>query len=596
MGAYLYFKTESNPKEVVDYLFEENQLNKKLEEWDEQTIWLCDSTHLDWVKKNRPDLLEWETAKLGKGELKTSTDMSEKMLQNGYSYEDLAEMWVQIFEELNKRFKMKYYAHSCSLNPDSSYFTLEQMKRITDNGKLLSGKTSKSAHVKELYERYFNLFSEPEKETYDISNFKSQDEVLIENKWRKIIIDHTGKLKVQYDRPWERDPLEKVLDKIENYRKFVPKIRYGGAVCDVESYILNDNAELIYLEIVGNENMVKSISAVLMQGRTAMDGCQIEASFGFFKVNKGGNRRKITGIDSGMAHAIVYHSPSIADTNFSVLIGRDKDELLNSFSVWLERSQPLPYPREYEKEIYHKLQDKEKIKKLKTSNIEAVKVDLSILEDEYNDLMEVILEVSKENGLMPENAKPLKKQFPLPKSNYLREEQVKKIYDTLNKMPKTYELEDVEIKPIGLKLFSPNMTLYIVEADKGCIDDEFENMHTQCYGYIKNESDPQLSEWGYINVPTYLEMDIPVTIRSASATGTINIGFEQDLHFEDKYIDSKGRVGSKSDLENLLKKSELTCPKCLGEQIEIHETIDGYHHCSCIDCGHMFQKIENNKK
>ena len=50
-------------------------------------------------------------------------------------------MWVQIFEELNKRFKMKYYAHSCSLNPDSAYFTLEQMKRITDNGKLLSGKS-----------------------------------------------------------------------------------------------------------------------------------------------------------------------------------------------------------------------------------------------------------------------------------------------------------------------------------------------------------------------------------------------------------------------------------------------------------------------
>ena len=230
--------------------------------------------------------------------------------------------------------------------------------------------------------------------------------------------------------------------------------------------------------------------------------------------------------------------------------------------------------------MYEKFKDKGKLKGLNTYNIEALKVDLSVLENDMEDMMDIILDVCKENGLISPDAKPLKEQFPLPKSPVLQKKQVKKIFDTLNSMPKTYELEDVDIKPVGLKLFSPNMTLYITEANRGCEDDEFENMHTQCYGYVKNESDPQMSEWGYINVPQYIE-----------AGSGLNY-FEQDLYFEDMYIDSKGNVSSKDNLEQFAQRRKWTCSKCSSKQIEIHETIDGYHHCSCIDCGHMFQKTE----
>ncbi len=110
------------------------------------------------------------------------------------------------------------------------------------------------------------------------------------------------------------------------------------------------------------------------------------------------------------------------------------------------------------------------------------------------------------------------------KSKYLNKDQVKRIYDTLKKMPKTLELDGKEIKPIGRKLFSPNMTLYIVEADI------FEKQE-QCFGYIKNEADPQMSEWGYINVPYCLS----ITVGEAG-------GFEQDLYFEDMVIDFKGNI------------------------------------------------------
>ncbi len=553
MGAYLYFKTESNPNEVAKWLLETNQLNKKLfEEWDEQNIYINCDEDIEWAKKERPDLVDMYLKQYATGNIKTSGGISFKFDEAGYSYEDLAEIWVQIFEELNKRFKMKYYAHSCSLNPDSNYFTLEQMKRITDNGKLLSGKTAKDNRARELYEKYYKLFSEPEKETFDMSNIKEKDKLLIDGYWSEVRKSQQERLYVLKKGSYSRAYLENIVNDIEDHEKYVPKIRYGGSVCDIESYVLDHSSTLVYMEIVGTENMVKSITSVLMQGKVRMDSHTVDASFGFFNINKRGNKRKMTALNDGIAHSIIYHATSISGAHSNILIGRDENEIISSFATWLEKSQPLPYPKQYTTEIYRKLESRGKLEKLVSFNVEAYEVDLSILQDEYNDLIEVILEVCKENGLVPENPKPLeiKKQFPLPKSAYLREDQVQKIYDTLNKMPKTYELEDVDIKPIGLKLFSPNMTLFIVEADKGCEDDEFKNMHTECYGYIKNESDPQMSEWGYINIPHYLEMNIQIRVNGTNGRiGNMNVGFEQDLHFENMYIDSKGNVSSKSDLE-----------------------------------------------
>lgn len=150
MGAYLYFKTTSNPDQVNNYL-ETNEVQQKLSSLDEQGIFIVNLDHLEWIKENRPDLLKWEESKLSTGDIKTSGGISSKADEAGYDEEDLLEMWTQIFEELNKRFEMKYYAHSCAFSEEECYFSLEQMKRITNNGALLSGKSSKSEHVVELY-------------------------------------------------------------------------------------------------------------------------------------------------------------------------------------------------------------------------------------------------------------------------------------------------------------------------------------------------------------------------------------------------------------------------------------------------------------
>ena len=541
MGANLFFKTNSNPDKVANYLLEESQLNKKLIELDEQNIYISCQADIDWAKKERPDMVDIVERQYRTGDIKTSGQSgSSTFLQAGYDPEvDLPEMWVMIFEELNERFEMKYYARSCSLTTD--YFTVEQMKRITNKGELLSGKSSPKDYVVEKYNELYALLSEPEQERFDISNINYNDMVLVNDKWLKVqqsSFDNTLKVQTGLN-TWDMELIEDLTLQITAHKKFIPKMGYYGAVADVEAYI-KDGTTLVYLELAGQEGKVKAITSVLMQGRIEMNKQKVYSdTLGHFSINSAGNRRKLASLEDGMVHTILYHSPSITDTNFSILIGRDKNELLTSFSTWLEKSQPLPYPKELTNKIYEKLQVRDKLIDLTTLNIEAVKVDLSILEDEYNDLQEIILEVCKENGIISQNAKPMRLDAPLPKSNYLHKNQVQKIYDTLKSMPKTYELEDVDIKPIGLKLFGPNFTYYVTEADKGCEDDEFLNEHTQCFGYIKNESDPTCSEWGYINIPAILETSVGIG------------GYEQDLYFDDMYINQSGEIINKDEIKKV---------------------------------------------
>lgn len=564
MGAYLFFKTTDDAEKINDFL-EKNENNKKL---GDEGIWLVDKKHIDWVKKERPDMLEWELKKLNTGDVKVSSIDGRSKLNE----EEVLELQTKVFEALNENFEMKYYAGSCAFTTEEYYYSIEQMKRITRNGEILSGKSSKSERGREKYNLLYPLLSEPEKKVFDLSIVKEKDELKVNGSWYEVKDTFKG---LCIEKNYILIKLDKI-EEIQGYRKYVPKIRYGGASADVESYVLDNMGNLVYLEIIGQEDMVKSIASVLMQGRLKMNNHTIDATFGLFSINKAGNKRKVISLENGLAHAIVYHFPSIAGNDFNILLGDDEEGLINSFTSWLEKSQPLPYPKELTQKLYEKLQSNNKLTELRKLNIEAVEVELSLLQDESKDLQEYILEVCKENGLIDPNAKPLKEQFPLPKSPVLQENQVQKIWDTLNSMPKTYELEDMKIKPIGLKLFSPNMTLYITEADRGREDDEFENMHTQCFGYIKNESDPQMSEWGYIDVPEYIK------------AGNRTYYFEQDLYFENMYIDSKGNVG---ELKEFTKYREnFVCPKCSSKQVEIHESIDGYHHCSCIDCGHMFNK------
>jgi Zn ribbon nucleic-acid-binding protein len=166
----------------------------------------------------------------------------------------------------------------------------------------------------------------------------------------------------------------------------------------------------------------------------------------------------------------------------------------------------------------------------------------------------------------------MKQKAPLPTSKILTQQQVQKIYDTLEQMPKTYETEDMKIKPIGLKLFTSGFTWYVVEADKGSEDDEFAGLHPQAFGYVANESCPECSEWGYINIEELIKCNA-----------------EMDLYFENKYI--KGTtIGTIDELTKL--ERTPTCPNCGKKKgVELSETVDGFHWFVCTDCGFDFKEI-----
>ncbi len=62
---------------------------------------------------------------------------------------------TQVFVKLNQKFKMKYLFASCAFNTDFDYFSLDNMKAITHNGDLLSGKSICKSTTD--FDRYYKL-------------------------------------------------------------------------------------------------------------------------------------------------------------------------------------------------------------------------------------------------------------------------------------------------------------------------------------------------------------------------------------------------------------------------------------------------------
>ena len=109
------------------------------------------------------------------------------------------------------------------------------------------------------------------------------------------------------------------------------------------------------------------------------------------------------------------------------------------------------------------------------------------------------------------------------KSPLLTESQVCIIFSRLEEAPKLYATEEIEVKEVAVKLFHSSLTLYVVE---------FNTNNRLAFGYMKNEADVSLSEWGYSSIDELIE-----------------IGFEMDLYFENRVIDLEGKVFEKEVLD-----------------------------------------------
>lgn len=94
--------------------------------------------------------------------------------------------------------------------------------------------------------------------------------------------------------------------------------------------------------------------------------------------------------------------------------------------------------------------------------------------------------------------------------------QQKIVYERLCEAPRLYKTDGAKFKKVAVKLFNPVFTLYVVEYDP---------TQKLAFAYMRNESDTFLSEWGYSDIKELIEL-----------------GFEMDLYFEDRVINSKGSI------------------------------------------------------
>lgn len=302
---------------------------------------------------------------------------------------------------------------------------------------------------------------------------------------------------------------------LEVTEKYYPKASFGGASARICDLVTDEDGNILFVRLAGQEDQVRSITAVMMQGRMKLGEHML--FFGSFiaKVFPEGARRIIKPIGNGMVDCVVYHRTLLPDNGMSALYHTNGD-CFESFTKFL---QILPIPRLYrlengenlEREILQKLSDLEIVKKCTThvGEVKISKVDIQRLcENDYEVLRNSIVEILQGQGYEVKAVAP----------------------DYLKDCPKLYAQDGLEYKKVYAKFFSPSMTWFITEYDPE---------EGECFGYVKNEADEHCSEWGYFM------LDELANFKNNYPYYYV----ERDLHFgDDYYLDIRG---------NLLKEAEI---------------------------------------
>jgi hypothetical protein len=100
---------------------------------------------------------------------------------------------------------------------------------------------------------------------------------------------------------------------------------------------------LVYLTIAGQQDGVKSITALLMQGKLRQGDDYINTDGKIcFDINKAGNRRLLEPIGEGCAHCVLFHNSVLPSGNMRVLLAANETEAFTRFQQFLETASPLP--------------------------------------------------------------------------------------------------------------------------------------------------------------------------------------------------------------------------------------------------------------
>lgn len=306
---------------------------------------------------------------------------------------------------------------------------------------------------------------------------------------------------------------------IEVVEKYYPKASFGGASARICDLITDPQANVLFIRMCGQEDMVRSISAVIMQGRMKMNDHTLYLADFYAKVFPCGMRRILKPIGNGMVDCILYHRSLIPDIGMSSLFHTNG----NCFESFQKFLQILPIPRiyrlengdMYEKEIMEHLQQKMILKSATThvGSMTVSCVDIATLtENDYEILRDAIVGILEKQGYEKQE---------IVKESPVEEKIVEPSY--LKDCPEYGKTDGKEFKKVYAKFFSPSMTWYVTE---------YERESGICYGYVENLADPYCSEWG-----TFFHKDV-AEFRNKYPYYYI----ERDLHFEDKYIDMDGNI------------------------------------------------------
>ncbi len=162
MGAYLYYKLEDKNKanEASDFLTSITE-NKMLMASNLDVSLNCQKS-IDFFQNNKTldksqkkYFISYYEKYFGYGDYKTSGIDPDMLPTNVADIDAIFELLTTIFVKLNQKFKMKYYLGSCAFRTSEDYFSIQQMKAITQNGYLFSGKKK----FNEKYNQLMRLFT-----------------------------------------------------------------------------------------------------------------------------------------------------------------------------------------------------------------------------------------------------------------------------------------------------------------------------------------------------------------------------------------------------------------------------------------------------
>jgi len=306
---------------------------------------------------------------------------------------------------------------------------------------------------------------------------------------------------------------------LEVVEKYYPKASFAGASARICDLITDPQANILFIRMCGQEDMVRSISAVMMQGRMKMNDHTLYFAEFNAKVFPSGMRRILKPIGNGMVDCILYHRSLVPDIGMSALFHTNG----NCFESFQKFLQILPIPRiyrlengdMYEREIMEHLQKKD-ILLSATTHVGSMTVScvdiVALTENDYAILRDAIVGILEKQGYE-------KKE--IVKESLAEEKIVEPSY--LRDCPEYGKTDGKEFKKVYAKFFSPSMTWYVTE---------YERESDICYGYVENLADPYCSDWG-----TFFHKDV-AEFKNRYPYHYI----ERDLYFEDKYIDLDGNI------------------------------------------------------